>query len=139
MSKPITTPFHNQTSTFNNQSILTLDHKGEPYIAMKPLADYLGIDWADNITKINGQYRKSAHIFTQRCQGKAHQLLCLPLSDLPGFLYGTNLNQVKPEFILALKKFKQQCVQQLLSYTDKTPSHELSLLIAPLLADKSTI
>jgi len=122
------------TASFNNQTLSTLEHKGQPYIAMQPLADHLGIDWADNITKINGQYRQSAHIFTQRSTGKAHQLLCLPLSDLIGFLYSTDLSAVKPEFILALKNFKQQCIQRLLNNAERTHSPELSLLITPLLA-----
>ncbi len=41
-----------QTVTFNNTDLATFMHNNEPYVAMRPIVEGMGLDWARQTTKL---------------------------------------------------------------------------------------
>ena len=71
-----------QTINFNNQQLLTIEKDGIKYVAVKPICENLGLDWASQFTKIkNNQILNEgiAIITTVAEDGKNREMVCLPV------------------------------------------------------------
>lgn len=100
-----------ETVKFNNQSIPVFMHEDKPYVAMKPICENIGLAW-------NGQFEriKRNHILSQGIRmirtpsnGGEQEYSCLPVGYLNGWLFGIDVNRVKPEIKDTLIKYQLEC------------------------------
>ena len=124
--------------SFNNQILSGFVENGTPYIPMLPIVEHLGLDWHNEIIKINGKFHADALIIASVTDdGKVCHFLCLPLYQLVSFLMCIDICYVKVEFIKALNDFQKQCANYLQAPSDPVSSATLSQLISPLLSSQS--
>jgi hypothetical protein len=100
-------------------AVLVVDSEGrqEIYVPIRPVCDYLGIDWS-------AQYRRIGRetILAESVQGVAitttpsadgrgggrQEMLCLPLKFLPGWLFGISASRVKPELQEKILRYQRE-------------------------------
>lgn len=108
-----------QTVTFHNQEIQVLNHNGKPYVAMKTISENIGLDWDSQRQRIrrNEVLNSSAVMITvEQKLGFKRELVCLPLGMLNGWLFGIEINRVKPEIREALKLYQLECFDVLYNH-----------------------
>jgi hypothetical protein len=90
------------------------------YIPVRPICDYLGVDWSAQYRRINRDPVLSAEltpcVVVTATQGQPDQrrdLLCLPLDMISGWLFGINANRVKEELRDRLIQYQRECYRVL--------------------------
>lgn len=100
------------TVAFNGQSLLATLIESKPYVAMKPICENIGLDWAARYTRINRHKILKASIVmttTVAEDGKQREMLFLQLSKLNGWLFGVDANRVKEEVRPKLERYQAEC------------------------------
>lgn len=109
MNKLITIPFHNQT-------IVAIEHNGKPYIAMRPIVENLGLDWASQYVKLTERFSKGVVMITTPSAGGSQEMLCLPLTKLAAFLYSINASKVNPKLRDIIIAYQEECDEVLFNH-----------------------
>lgn len=79
-------------------------------VAVRPIAEAIGVDIRGQAKKIQTDPRFSwGHMSSTGSDGKRYEMLCLPVKQLSGWLYGINANKVKPELKNKLMQFQEDC------------------------------
>ena len=65
MSNQIST----QTISFNNQSLITVEQKGNHYVAMKPICENIGLSWEPQLLRIKRDDVLNSVIFIMNMTG----------------------------------------------------------------------
>lgn len=118
-TQTLTVQFHNQT--------LTAAMIGDiPYVAMKPICENIGLDWASQYSRIKRHPMLNSVIVmitTTGNDGKLYEMLMLPLKYLNGWLFGVDANRVKPEIKERLLDYQRECFDVLAKHfmPDPTP------------------
>lgn len=108
-----------QTVNFHNQTLITLQKDGVPYVAMKPVCENIGLDWEAQRQRINRDEVLSSTacmIKAIATDNKVRELLCLPIHYLNGWLFGVDVSRVKAEIKQKLITYKKECYQALFDY-----------------------
>lgn len=108
-----------QTVNFHNQTLITLEKDGNHYVAMKPICENIGLDWASQFTRIKRDEVLNSVIVmitTTGADRKIYKMLCLPIQYLNGWLFGVDTNRVKAEIKETLITYKKECYQALFDY-----------------------
>lgn len=114
------------TVDFHGHPLITLQHNGEPHVAVRPICEYIGLAW-------HGQYQRLqrhpvlAHAVvpvagTTGADGKRYEMLCLPLRLLNGWLFGIDATRVKPELRERVVQYQRECFDVLAAYWQRTPA-----------------
>ncbi len=109
----------NQVVQFNNQSIPVFFHNNKPYVAMKPICENIGLQWEAQYKRIQRN-----HILKQAMSmmdivaqdGKNREMVTLPIGYLNGWLFGIDVNKVKPEIKDTLIKYQLECFDVLYNH-----------------------
>ena len=111
MSYPISiVPFH-------GDSIITLDANGNKYVVLKPIAEALGLSWASQTVKLQGDSRFNCFdIETVGMDGKSREMLCIPLRKLNGWLFSINPNKIRPDLKEKVIQYQEECFEVLYRY-----------------------
>ena len=72
---------------------------------IRPICDYLGVDWSAQYRRINRDAVRAESVQgvavtttpSANGRGGGQEMLCLPLKSLPGWLFGINAERVKAE------------------------------------------
>ncbi|RDF60214.1 hypothetical protein DWA04_19000, partial [Acinetobacter baumannii] len=134
----ITVPFH-------NTELLLVEHNGQPYTAMRPIVENIGLDWKTQLIKIKQRFNSVVgEIPTTGKDGKQYKMLCLPLKKLFGWLMTISPNKVKPELRDTVIKYQEECDDVLWDYwikgqasnprpkthkSERTPLHDAHALL----------
>lgn len=89
---------------------------GAPCVAIRPIVEALGLDWASQFTRIKRHPVLSATVVvttTVAEDGKNREMMFLPLSMLNGWLFGVSVNRVKPELRDKLIQYQRECFEVL--------------------------
>ena len=108
-----------QTVNFHNQTLITLEKDGNHYVAMKPICENIGLDWASQFTRIKRDEVLNSVIVmitTTGADRKIYKMLCLPIQYLNGWLFGVDTNRVKAQIKETLITYKKECYQALFDY-----------------------
>lgn len=108
-----------QTVNFHNQTLITLQKDGVPYVAMKPICENIGLDWEAQRQRINRDEilgSTACMIKAVATDNKVRELLCLPIHYLNGWLFGVDVSRVKAEIKQKLITYKKECYQALFDY-----------------------
>lgn len=109
----------NQVVKFNNQQIPVFFHNNKPYVAMKPICENIGLDWNGQFQRIKRDEVLNStmcviHMVAQ--DGKNREVVALPIGYLNGWLFGIDVNRVKPEIKSTLIKYKLECYDVLYNH-----------------------
>ncbi|MCX7205912.1 MAG: hypothetical protein NT086_07995 [Proteobacteria bacterium] len=108
------------------------------FVSVRHLCDAFGIAVEPQRRKLESNPRWScAHMVATAADGKAYQMLTLPLEQVPAFLNSINTNKVNAEVRQALLDYQDECTKALYSYwtTGKAEQQTLSAQMAFQIAD----
>lgn len=104
-----------------------------PYVALRNLAEYLGLNWAAQYQRTERDEVLASEvrsILMTGADGKQREMLGLPLEYLPGWLFGISPSRVRPELREKVLRYRRYCFKvlwravqtDLLTTTALTPS-----------------
>ena len=103
--------------SFHGDTIFCINHNDQPYTAMRPIVENMGLDWRSQQAKITSCNRWSVvNITTVAQDGKERQALCMPVRKLPAFLASINPKKVKPELRERIELYQAECDEVLWQY-----------------------
>lgn len=105
-----------ETVYFNGNSLITVQKAGKSYVAMKPIVEGMGLQWARQSQKIQDTKRYTHMYIPLQTAGGSQEMLCLPLNKLNGWLFSVNPDKVKPEVKNAVTQYQDECFQVLFDY-----------------------
>lgn len=97
---------------FHEQSITVLQHNNQPFVAMRSIVENIGLDWEAQRQRIarHPVLKATACMIKAVAQdGKLREILSLPLSVLNGWLFGIDVNRVRPELREKLTQYQFEC------------------------------
>ena len=90
---------------------------GAPYVALRPIVDFIGVDWASQYQRLqrddvlDEERRLVVMISTD---GRKREMVSLPLEFLPGWLFGIVGSRLKDaEKAAKLKRYRRECFKAL--------------------------
>lgn len=106
---------------FHGAGLSLIDKDGEPYAAMRPIVEGMGMNWSGQQQKLSGS-RWSSTVWvthTVGADGKTREMLCLPLRKLPGWLMSIDSSRVKPQIRNKVVQYQNECDDALWDYWNK--------------------
>ena len=96
---------------FNNANLCLVEHNGQPYVPMRPVAEGMGLDWKTQYRKIIKKFSTCVVKMTMQLQGdtQSREMILMPLRKLPAWLYSIEPNKVKPELKDTVIKYQEEC------------------------------
>ena len=116
-----------QTINFNNQQLLTVEKDGIKYVAVKPICDSLGLDWASQFTKIkSNEVLEPTIVFitTVAEDGKNREMVCLPIDMINGWLFTISPSKVSEEIRPVVLYYQRECYRALFEFWNKPKEQE---------------
>ena len=123
MSDKALQPTEQKTIIFYDDEITAVviqsGREREIYIPLRPLCDYLGLDWSAQTRRINRDpvlAQVVATVAITATEGERtveRGMLALPLDYLNGWLFGVNASRVKPEVRDKLIRYQKECYRVL--------------------------
>ncbi len=97
--------------------LVRMGEEEQVFVPVRPLCDYLGIDWSAQRKRIVGdavlsETSRSVAVTATEAGGK-REMLCLPLDMLNGWLFGVSAARVKPEIRERLIRYQKECYRVL--------------------------
>ncbi|WP_075167064.1 phage antirepressor N-terminal domain-containing protein [Acinetobacter indicus] len=120
------------TVPFHNAELYLVEFNGQPYTAMRPIVENMGLDWKAQLVKIKQRFNSVVgEITTTGKDGKQYKMLCLPLKKLFGWLMTISPNKVKPELRDTVIKYQEECDDVLWDYWTKGQAINQRKAISP--------
>lgn len=116
---PALTPIEVRVVDFYGDSIdgalVRVEGAERIYIPLKPICDYLGIDWSSQRRRIlrDGVLGASMVMMTMETGPGRRDVAALPLDLLPGFLFGIEGRRVKVELQEKIARYRRECFRVL--------------------------
>lgn len=105
---------------FNGQKIITAMVAGVAYVAMRPIVENIGIDWAGQTVKLKKQKEKFGCCdISTPSTGGIQKMLCIPLKKLNGWLFSINPEKVRADIRDKLIQYQEECFTVLHDYWTK--------------------
>lgn len=114
MNKNYIFPFN-----FHGDKLYILEHKGEPYVAMKHVVEGMGLAWTAQRRRLVERFERGMIKMIIPLDGIPQDMVCLSLRKLPGWLMTINPNKVKPEIRDKVIQYQQECDDALYDYWTK--------------------
>lgn len=109
----ITVPFH-------AHELLIVEHNNQPYTAMRPIVEGMGLAWQAQYDKLKQRFASTImEIMTVANDGKERLMICLPLKKLFGWLMTISPNKVRPELHDTVIMYQNECDDVLWDYWTK--------------------
>ncbi|HBP5393076.1 TPA: phage antirepressor N-terminal domain-containing protein [Pseudomonas aeruginosa] len=105
---------------FYEDTLVLVRQANEPYVAMKPVVENMGLAWQAQHVKLAEKFGSVITIIvTTGADGKRYDMTCLPLKKLPAWLYSINPSKVKPELREKIVRYQNECDDALWNYWTK--------------------
>jgi len=107
---------------FHGNTLTVVDNNGEPYVAMKPLAEGMGLDWGGQHKKLTDESSRWSISFISILQsgdGKQREMLCLPLRKLTAWLMLLQPSRLSTEVAERVRLYQLECDDALWAYWSK--------------------
>lgn len=85
---------------------------GEVYVPLRPLTNFLGLDASgqrQRVTRDRVMSGRVRQVLMRGTDGKIYEQLSLPLSMIPGWLFGISTSRMKPELQDKLDLYRAEC------------------------------
>src|SRR5260370_10449414 len=115
-------PIEEQTVDFYGDEITTalvdIDGRTLMYVEIKDISDYLGVVWSGQFERIQrdrilSEVAALIRVTRITATGGSPGSLCVPVEYLNGWLFGVNVNRVKPEFQEKVLQYQRDCYRVL--------------------------
>lgn len=98
--------------------LLPVAGKSQPdiYVPVRPLCDFLGVDWSAQRRRIARDPVLSARakgVAVTATPGGTQEMLCLPVKFMHGWLFGINASRVRAELQAKLIRYQEECFEVL--------------------------
>ncbi|WP_278650990.1 phage antirepressor N-terminal domain-containing protein, partial [Rodentibacter pneumotropicus] len=135
------------TIQFHSQSLVTFEQDGIYYVAMRPICENIGLDWAAQYSRIKRDevLNSTVVIITMVAEdSKNREMFCLPIGYLNGWLFGIDVKRVKPEIQDTLIMYKKECYKALADYwikskAERSQNPEPNLPLTEVQADEEAL
>lgn len=97
---------------FHGQTLLATTIEGKPFVALKPIAEAIGLQWESQYNRLKRHPVLASTISITNMvaqDGKKRETVCLPLDKLNGWLFGIHANRAKPELRERLIQYQREC------------------------------
>jgi hypothetical protein len=87
-----------------------------PYVAIRPIADFIGLDWSAQYRRVQRDdilNEESRLVVMTGADGKQREMFSLPLELLPGWLFGVTPSKARPEYREKLTQYRRDCFRVL--------------------------
>ena len=104
---------------FHGQELVVIDREGEPYVAMKPVVEGMGMDWKGQHVKLrDGATRFCVEVISMQMPGddQERDVTVVPLRKLPGWLMTLQPRRMKPEIAARVRLYQAECDDALWAY-----------------------
>src|SRR5688572_646717 len=104
--------------------LIRIGDRERAYIPIRPLCDFLGVDWASQRKRIMRDpvmAEEIQRVVIMTTHRGLQETLCLPLDYLNGWLFGINATRVKEELRTRLIQYQRECYQVLASTFSQRP------------------
>lgn len=103
---------------FRGATLYIVNHEGQPYTAMRPIAEGMGLSWQGQHEKLSANKERWSikEILTVAEDGKQRAQVCMSLRKLPGWLMTIYPNKVKPEIRDTIIAYQNECDDVLWQY-----------------------
>lgn len=102
---------------FYEDVVVLVDHNGEPYVAMKPIVENMGLAWQSQHQKLTEKFGSTITIIVTVAEdGKQREMVCIPLRKLPAWLYSINPNKVATALRGKVVRYQDECDDALWNY-----------------------
>jgi hypothetical protein len=107
------------------------DEDGRVFVAVKPICEAIGLDWHSQRQRIHRTpaLAEGEVMITSPSGGGMQQALCLPLDLIPGWLFGVDVNRVKPALRDRLIAYQRECHRVLFDHFSGTIATALDLAV----------
>ena len=97
---------------------LIRSHDGEDMVAVKPISEALGLDWAGQYKKISNDLERlnCRHMSIVAEDGKQREMLCIPIKKVAIWLCSINPKKVKEKYKATVIAFQEELQHVLYSY-----------------------
>lgn len=99
------------TVDFHGQSLVAVLIDGNPFVAMKPICENIGLNWDAQRQRIRRSpvLDQGAVVMTVPSASGDQETICLPLDMLNGWLFGVDVNRVREEIRPKLMQYQKEC------------------------------
>lgn len=104
---------------FHGDKLYIVEHKGEPYVAMKHVVEGMGLAWAAQRRRLVERFEGGVIKMITPLEDTPQEMVCLSLRKLPGWLMTINAKKVKPEIRDRVIQYQQECDDALYDYWTK--------------------
>src|SRR3954453_6303286 len=113
----VLTPLEERMIDFYGDSIVaalvTVDDQPEVYVPLRPLCDYLGLDWSAQRRRIGrdpvlAEMLQPLRLTRGKPAGGDPEVLSLPLEYLPGWLFGISAGRVRAELQDKITRYRRE-------------------------------
>jgi hypothetical protein len=87
-----------------------------PYVAIRPIADFIGLEWGSQYNRIRRDdilNEESRLVLMTGADGRQREMFSLPLELLPGWLFGVTPGRARPEYREKLTQYRRDCFRVL--------------------------
>lgn len=109
-----------QPVQFHGDTIYCVEQDGQPYTAVKPIVEHMGLDWRSQATKIrSNRERWGVVMITTPSTSGDQETTCMPVRKLPAFMASINPKKVRPELRKKIELYQNECDDALWDYWTK--------------------
>ena len=102
--------------TFYSDVLLVALVEDTPYVAIRPIAEFIGLEWSSQRLRIQRDEilnEESRLVVMTGADGKQREMFSLPLELLPGWLFGVTPSKARPEYREKLTQYRRDCFRVL--------------------------
>lgn len=114
---------------FYDDTLLLGGRGNEPFVAMKPVVENMGLAWQAQRRKLVETFASVITIMVSTgSDGKQYSMTCLPLRKFPAWLYSISPNKVNPALRDKIVRYQSECDDVLWDYWTKGVENRPSAL-----------
>lgn len=102
---------------FHGATLATTIINGAPCVALRPICEAIGLDWASQLQRIKRHAVLSSCMVITTIQVpsdvQAREVIMLPLAMLNGWLFGVSVGRARPELRERLTQYQAECFDAL--------------------------
>jgi hypothetical protein len=100
---------------FHGDTVWAVEDADGVFVPLKPICENLGLNWRSQWNRLRRDevLSEGVVVMTTPSPGGAQESTCLPLELLPGWLFGVDVNRVKPEIRDKLRTYRAECFKVL--------------------------
>lgn len=122
---------------FHGATLATTIINGVPCVALRPICEAIGLDWASQLQRVKRHPVLSSSVVvitTDAARGNhtlKSEVIMLPLVKLNGWLFGISVGRVRPELRERLTRYQAECFDVLARHFGAAAPHQDSSFADP--------